>query len=431
MRLRSLNYALFIVSLAIGYNLYAQDENSLKIFGYWQGTYQFNDGGKVTRPAMGSENSSTSTTPKSSSFMTQQLNLFLAKDFAVETGELSTFVNFEFVNNFNSSKKWGNFSLEEAWLKYTYSDALSIKAGMLIPTFNNMNTIKNKTPLLPYIMRPIIYEASSAELVPLSAFVPDKASIEVSGFVPLTALPLVSDFNFDYALYVGNSESSYIATTATTNYARGLDSSMFKMVGGRIGFRSQNIKFGVSGTYDRENLGEIFDSTKAGSNVVRWRLGADLSINYGDFFFEGEFIKVLYDRTSAQKEVMSSLQNMFPGGGDPGSNPGLPPDSLGGPGNGNNGNGGKMPMPSSLDKYCYYLTLGYQPFKNFTTYISYTYVKDDYHMVLRDGMKSYSFGINYQLNNSVVLKSQYIHNKLGSKFDYNTNYYNAAISVNF
>src|SRR5690606_13765889 len=131
----------------------------------------------------------------------QQLNIFLNKNLS---NDFSAFVNLEFTNTFSSERNWGGLNLEEAWMKYSHSDAFNIKAGLLIPKFNYLNEIKNKTPLLPYVGRPTAYEATLAAALNLEAYIPARAFLQVNGLVP------VGDGKFDYAVYAGNSDKAHI-----------------------------------------------------------------------------------------------------------------------------------------------------------------------------------------------------------------------------
>src|SRR5262245_17023286 len=154
----------------------------LKVFGYFQA-------------ALGSQKD-LQTQREANSFTLQQLNLFLQKDL---TADWTAFVNFEFVNSYSSLYNWGAFSLEEAWINYNGSNQFRLKLGLLTPAFNNLNEIKNRTPLLPYIIRPVVYESSFRQTVPTEDFLPARAFAQVYGFIPW------AETKFDYAVYLGNS----------------------------------------------------------------------------------------------------------------------------------------------------------------------------------------------------------------------------------
>ena len=108
------------------------------------------------------ETSSISANKESITFNLQQLNMFFQRDI---TQQWTSFVNVEILNNYSSSRQWGALNLEEAWVKYRRNNFFSLKLGLQIPIFNNLNEIKNRTPLLPYIIRPLVYETSMSEAI--------------------------------------------------------------------------------------------------------------------------------------------------------------------------------------------------------------------------------------------------------------------------
>jgi len=163
--------------------LYAQPAGlNLKVFGYFQASVWYEQG--------------LDSLDKEKSFGLQQLNLFLQKDL---TPNWRMFVNFEFVNSYSSFRNWGAHNLEEAWVSYRRSEQFNLKLGLQVPTFNNLNEIKNRTPVLPYIIRPLAYESSLNEILSLEEFAPAQAFAQAHGFIPARELKL------DYAVFVGNS----------------------------------------------------------------------------------------------------------------------------------------------------------------------------------------------------------------------------------
>lgn len=259
---------------------YGQSE-PLNIFGYFQTNYLDS---RMEIEMFGQE-----IDRQTRSFSLQQANLFLNKNFSPQ---MNAFVNFELTNSFSSARDWGSFSLEEAWAQYRASDLLQIKGGMLIPTFNNLNEVKNRTPLLPYILRPLVYEATYAEYFDMGDFIPERAFVQVSGTMPVGAAQA------EYAVHVGNSEYSLLATRAEGG--SGLDTTRYKAVGGRVGLRYRAVKAGVSATYDRDNVARSsVPAFRALGTVPRTRLGADLSLAYAGFTVEGELIRVVHDEDVA------------------------------------------------------------------------------------------------------------------------------------
>lgn len=235
-------------------------------------------------------------------FSLQQLNIFLNKPFAEY---FTAFINLQYALTYSSQRGWGSFSVEEAWVNYNHSDAFSLKFGLCIPVFNNLNELKNRTPLLPYLFRPPVYETNLATIFPVEDYLPERAFIQVSGFVPLGM------YRIDYALHIGNSESSYIGSSLqhgpSIHPVTGEDESLFKALGGRLGIRNakESLKFGISGTFDRDNRRDstfdIFSGISppipALGDVPRYRLGLDFSCTLGDFTLEAEYINVLHDQS--------------------------------------------------------------------------------------------------------------------------------------
>lgn len=119
------------------------------------------------------------------------------------------FVNLEFQASYSSRIGSGEFNLQEGWLNYEFSDALNLKLGLLLPVFNNLNEIQNRLPLFPYIIRPAVYEVLVASQFELEDYVPERAFVQMAGTLPLR------DLRFEYAFHLGNSETSFLDTSAT------------------------------------------------------------------------------------------------------------------------------------------------------------------------------------------------------------------------
>jgi len=280
------------------------------------------------------------------------------------------FVNFEILNTFSSSRQWGAFNLEEAWVRYKPSDRFNMKFGLLIPTFNNLNEIKNRTPLLPYIIRPIIYETSFTEFFQgVEEGAPSRAFVQASGILP------IGEGKFDYAFYIGNSPN---ISDKNEDEQTGVDITNTFLVGGRVGFRFNDMKAGFSVTRDNVNL--TWDESFQGEplftyeEVPRIRLGGDLSFHLGQLFFEGEIISIAY-------------------------NDDLP--------------------EISIDKLFYYGTLGYQITEQLFPYVSYYFIEWDFpfiassipELIINTGigkMEGLTFGISFNLNDVITFKGQFI-----------------------
>ncbi|HTY37793.1 MAG TPA: hypothetical protein VMH23_11820 [Bacteroidota bacterium] len=371
----------------------AQSEGGLQIFGYYQGQF---DQSKVTGDPSASYNT----------FSLQQMNLLMAKDL---TPVFNSFINLQFTSNFNSAMGWGTFNVEEAWVRYRSSDAFNIKAGLLVPTFNNLNDIKTKTPLLPYIMRPLVYESPIASLVTASNFIPERSFVQIYGAVPAGSVKL------DYALSLGNSD--FITTLGKNGTVSGDDSSTFKSIGGRIGIRTGELKLGVSGTYDRTNPGAptslpaffqgatpIYAAASLLGSVVRIRFGADASYQVAGFSFEGEVISVSHVLTDGQKAILQVLP-LWTGGR----------------------------LYDDLSKLFYYGAVSYDFSEQWYAFTTYGKIQDKFNMVFHSGMNNYGIGGGYRASNSVIIKAQYGRYKMVdlNVANFILDRYSAAVSVFF
>lgn len=250
-----------------------------------------------------------------STFAVQQMDLFLRKEI---DEHFTAFVDLEFQLNYSSNNRWGSMSLQEAWLNYAASDAFNVKVGMLYPAFNNLNEIKNRLALLPYVFRPGVYERLLSTLYLSEDFLPEHAFVQLSGAIP------VRQFFFDYAAYIGNSESSYISyadrngnpvndKNTQFEFLTGVDPNNvdLKLFGGRIGLRSrmENFKVGLSLTHDYDNYNDTTRIPRAYDgprlplmgDASRIRFGGDLSGRIGPISFESEFIKVFYNYEPAKR----------------------------------------------------------------------------------------------------------------------------------
>lgn len=270
----------FLIVFSINHTYAQIEESPIKIFGYFQNSFQYWTTFEDRR--------------QQNSFSLQQLNFFLQKDLGRNWTAL---INFEFLNNFSSSHQWGAANLEEAWVRYRMNEKFSIKLGLQIPIFNNLNEINNRTPLLPYIIRPLVYETSFGEFYPVEEFVPARAFAQIYGFLPLGPLKL------DYAAYVGNSpniSTGANASDASHNEQTGIDTTTTFLVGGRIGIRSGDLKMGISATHEKRNdfmyiAHDIGRRPSDLKEIPGVRLGGDLSYGFGNFWFESEFINVDVD----------------------------------------------------------------------------------------------------------------------------------------
>jgi hypothetical protein len=352
----------------------AQSTSDINIFGYFQADFQYSAPAKEK---------------VSNTFNLQQLNLFFDKNFS---NNLSAFVNTEITNTFSTEHGWGNFNLEEAWLKYSPNGYFNVQAGLLVPEFNNLNEIKNKTPLLPYVFRPLVYEATISSLLDFAAYLPERAFIQVKGSAPY------GDAWIDYAVHVGNSGTQYITNSTNGVYLPGQDTTSFKAVGGRVGVRWAGLKAGVSYTYDRDN-----QTTLMLGNLPRTRIGADMSLAIARFTIEGEYIAV-NDAMKASDEATLSMIAMF--------NP---------------------MVRTSLKKSFYYGNVMYDVTDRLYGYAGYSYLDDKSNSILEKGVESLTAGAGFRASESVVVKGQWAHFKMKDQtyFQLDQNTYFVAVSVLF
>lgn len=246
----------------------------LHVFGYFQNSFTYQ-----TRSGEEDEGS----------FSLQQLNLFLQKDLS---RGWTAFVNFGFVNSYSSGDNWGALALEEAWVKYRRGREFSLKMGLLIPKFNQFNEIKNKWTLIPYIIRPIVYETSFKEFIAIGEYVPERAFVQAYGYVPHKR------YKLEYAAYLGNGPN---INSDPERGQTGVDTTSTLMVGGRVGVRHDVFSVGFSATADKSNQFKglekapgIGGSPTRFEKISRLRVGADLSLEVSDAFFDSEFIAVHY-----------------------------------------------------------------------------------------------------------------------------------------
>jgi len=351
-------------------------ESPINIFGYFQTSFQHWTKFELesTHPQFGLPDPR----PAQNSFNLQQLNLFFSKNLA---RRWRAFINFEYLNTFSLSRRWGAAKLEEAWVRYKASDKFNLKVGLLIPTFNNLNEIKNRTPLLPYIIRPTFYETSFGEFFDdFTELVPDRAFAQAAGVLP------AGRANFDYAVYLGNSPNinnqSEVGQT-------GVDTTDTFLVGGRIGLRGKDLKIGLSATRENVNLltadfhiGDLSGFLIDYKETPRTRLGADLSFHLGKLYFEGEFIAIRYHDQAPEV---------------------------------------------SIDKDLFYATLGHRFDEKWFAYANYSSIRADIPFVAainpifvtdigRTKIISPTVGIAYHLDDRITLKGQFLSGTIQNEF---------------
>jgi hypothetical protein len=362
----------------------APAQSPLDVFGYAQLTYNhFNNYWQYSPPVVTGE-----ADYRFHYMGVNQLNLLFSKEMG---GGFSGLINLEFVNNYSSNRGFGSFNLQEAYVRYDYADWLKVKFGMVIPQFLAMYEIYNKTPLLPYITRPRLYEMSQGNLIDFFNILPQKALVHLNGTIP------AGPVNMEYSAFVGNPPNSFISSPTNDmipGYAAyGQSAVDYVTTGGRVGVRSGDFRAGVSVAFDKENLrnfvtnftpqGDPLGTADLGDRS-RTKLGFDLSATVGRFSLTGEYLSVLTDLPGALKDSLSAWNSVNP-----------------------------YFIGKGLNRSFYYVTLLYNVNSELAVYV----MRD--HLI--DEMGTYYFGDNgvtgshvgaaWTVNESVVLKAQITYNQ--------------------
>lgn len=338
-----------VIALTIFLNLTpALGQEDLEIFGYFQTHLNYlKETTTLSNDDFGLRLEDES---ERKSFSVQQTNIFLRKELSVQW---TAWLNLEFTNSFSSDEGWGTVNLEEAWLRYRHSNKFHLKAGLLIPRFNNLNEVKNRMPYLPYIFRPLIYEASLSEVFRQQDYVPERAYLQTYGELPVTP-----NWMFDYAVFLGNAEADFHNNDPAQQIQTGVDTTMVFLVGTRVGLKTTDFKAGVSFTLDKDNL------ARAGlGEVRRVRIGSDLSFSITRFSFESEIILIRYEDVASARD---------------------------------------------LDKRFFYATVLYDLDDHLFGYLAYNHVQDDFDPTIEDGLTAISVGGGYRLVEPILIKAQYV-----------------------
>ncbi|HUI29934.1 MAG TPA: hypothetical protein VLX91_06925 [Candidatus Acidoferrales bacterium] len=371
--------------------------DDLRIFGYFQNNFM-HETVDISYPQ--SPVPSLFQSFKPNSFLMQQMNVFLQKDFGTQ---VSSFVNLQFTNSFSSSDDIGALNIEEAWLKYSPSEELSVKFGLLVPRFNNFNEIKDRTVLLPYIFRPIAYETAFSNLFNTQDFVPLQAYLQIYGYLPISG-----GLRVNYAAFMGNLSTDNLVKNNGSFGQIGNDTTKFKMFGGRFGVDCGNLSLGVSGTYDRANLWAY-----GIGYVPRTRFGAYLNYSVAGFELEGEYIKVHHILSDANKatllaEFMAELAQLP-------TNPTI------------------LLTPQSFEKKYEHINLLYNFTDKIFAYTGYDFLTTDDQELSMGGVHVVTVGGGYKFGDDIVVKAQYLNckSKISNAIPVTTNAYLLATSVYF
>jgi hypothetical protein len=396
----------FLFAVVAGFSIKPTIAQSpIDIYGYAQASYLFFHNTYDPYPPSGEQNY------KYHNMGLDQLNLFAEKDLG---GNFSAFINFEFINNYSSDKGFGSFNLQEIYLKWDFHDYLKVKFGVVIPQFNAMFEIYNRTPLLPYLIRPKLYDANGGNLVDIFNILPQKALIQVYGIVPIDAV------NIEYAVFAGNPPNSFISSPSNNllpgYVAYGESAVAYASYGGRIGIKTGGLRAGVSVSFDTDNLenfvmDENGDAATLG-DLNRYRFGSDFDFKFNNFELSAEYLIV---KTVTPASVQDSL-NLWSL---------LDPYFIG----------------NSFDKKFYYATLLYNFSDELFGYVMYDYLNDSvdpYYFGL-DGYYGYHLGGGYYLTDNVIFKVQFTRNfaRFNTGEDvipirnYSENNYTVGVSISF
>lgn len=341
-------------------SLRAQEIGDLYVYGYFQGLY------RISSETIGAEESN------ANSFSLQQLNILFSKSLGKS---FSGFVDVEALNSFSTVDGTGSLKFSEAWVRYRFKRQLSFKLGLQVPVFNNLNHIKNRSPLLPYIYRPAVYELAYSAIAPILAFVPQHVFLSASGTL------VEGKTKFDYTFYVGNEEESTSGDVRLlSSLPSGSDTTRSKLFGGRVGLRKQGVKAGISATFDHTSKQIIgFDfSLKFRDPIRRHRVGVDLSFPIKRFFVETEAIWVLHRITDKEELMLDELRRTVP------------------------------VLTEDLNKFFAYGLLGYRFGESTTVYASFTHLEDRSNLLMGGGAEYFDFGVAYKPIDALSLKAQLI-----------------------
>jgi hypothetical protein len=329
------------------------------------------------------------------SFQLQQLNMIVSSDIG---SDLFGYVNLEMTNSTNTILDFGGIAIEDVFVRYNYNKYLKVKVGHFTPRFNSFSQTYNKFPIIPYIIRPFFYEKAWAGMVPPEDILPQKAFLQVYGFLPLGSLKL------DYAAFVGNPENSFLFMNGESVTAEpGTNKSMNVTVGGRVGLRGDMFDLGVSVSHDKDQIPTLIDQGED-AEQTRFRIGADLFVEYKMFSLTGEMIYVTYDFDGDLAPWGAwDLVNTF-----------------------NN----TSKTPESLDKIAFFVTLNANITDKLFVYGTYNHFQDYYSDVFLNGLKGPFLGAGYSFNHKATLKFQYEHSTVDEgMITYTGNLFRLAMSV--
>lgn len=222
------------------------DAQDLKIFGYSQSLYQNQYNEELDASIKSNYNY----------FFAQQTNVFILNNMKNRS---RAFINIEFINNQDVANGFGNLSLQEAWVDYSFFNTINLKAGKLLPKFGYLNEQRNRTPLFNFALRPAIYENLFGDIfdqenyLPLSAFFQIESKFNLSRYLM-----------FEASAFLGNSEDNFLISRSDLSAVgeanvSGQDTTSTVTIGGKLNLIYSNynvgvIKLGYSTSYDNAFL---------------------------------------------------------------------------------------------------------------------------------------------------------------------------------
>lgn len=417
-------------------------ENDLKVFGFFQGRLSATNV-KTDFPGF----------PTKNSFDLQQMNLMASNNFG---DGFSAFVNLEFQSTYNTKEQWGSLNIQEAFAKYENSDGtLKFKAGLFLPQFNNMLEIANRTPLLPYIYRPLVYETQVGNIIDFDNFLPQKANFQVYGSYGLS-----DNLKIDYAVYTGNLSNNFIDKTDPSQGQIGASNQSTALTyGGRVGISMTSssagtLKLGGSMVMDKHKsqtinrisgnfsaLQPVFDALGIAQKSIntgdlnRTKIGADLSYSIAGFTLTGEVIMTTLADVAALEDSLKAF-------GDPLAQAKATAALIPDPATKAQLEGALNSLPSfvktvrstgdSFDKMFYFATVQYDINDEIYAYVSYSNIVDKLAIFMADGIEGQTIGAGWKVVPQTVIKGQYNHFHLDSKSGaYKENTVMLAVSVMF
>lgn len=287
-------------------------------------------------------------------FSLQQLNIFAANHFG---NGFSAVVNLEFTSNYDSHDKIGHASVSEAYgLWQGFDGLLKVQAGYFIPKFGYLSTIANKSPLLPYIYRPVIFETDFTGFVG-KPFYPEKGNLQVFGDYYLN-----DNLALNYSVYLTGAEREFW-NKIDEQHQR----TVLYQVGGRVGFdwtpnENIGIEAGFSGSLDKDSI--VIDGYTG-----RTRIAADIGIRIWKFDLRAEYYNSMIDISDDVKNTLTSVDD--------------------------------------LDKVSYYASLTFNATDKLYFNTFYTDWEDHNHEIFFGGLYVISAGAGYRLTDNIILKYQF------------------------